>query len=434
MPTTSPASAKVNTTASAWSRLVQLTQTASKTLRTDAVKRPQRSESLPMKRQGPTSSERPAKIRRFTTQSVTNSSRQSSSLTSRQHSSLDPFHPDADCIEVCSCQEGDPCLPDGKCSLSRLNNSEPASPSPTPSTPKHAGLSSSWVARMKGQERVTRSTQKFVASSTYDGDAGTEVGEQDATTKMDAFSSRTPHELRDASDEETVEDQPVQQSTTGEGNPHVTQLDLGQGKQPAYTAGSPSRVTRGTRVSKPRRTLSGWRYKTAQDGKKMTIAAEAEESCTITTTGETTHTARHGLQESGQDALNRAPRLEPISRGSATDCEVTQLATPTSSQESTPAAQLSGAEDKEPALAPKSKRRLTLHGGSFETQHAAKKRKTPPKKKQAVQTTLSLAIGGSAGMRECKVCDTVYNPFHPEDIKLHAKRHAGVLKMRVASV
>lgn len=422
MPTTAPHSAKVNTAASAWSRLVRLTQTASKTSRTDAVKGPQRSESLPAKRLSPTSSERPVKLRRLTTQSVSSSSRQPSSLISQQRFSLDPFQPEADCIEVCPCQEGDPCLPDGKCSFSRLSNADPASASPTHSAPESADLHPSWAGRMKGQEEVSKGGQDVAAQSPDYWAAGAEIEAQDAVAKINTLSRRTPHVLRENTEEENLEDQSAQQPT-GDADKHMVQLEF-KGKQPAYTADSPPRVARATPVSKPRRIMSGARYRTDQDDDESNEQADTEELRTTTAIQGTPHTATPSLQEGSQDRLNRVSRREP---------QITQLATPTSSQESTPPALISGNEENELAPAPKTKRRLTLHGSSFETQHATKKRKTPPKRKQAVQTTLSLAIGGSAGMRECKVCDTVYNPFHPEDIKVHAKRHAGVLKLRIAS-
>lgn len=87
----------------------------------------------------------------------------------------------------------------------------------------------------------------------------------------------------------------------------------------------------------------------------------------------------------------------------------------------------------------KAKRRLTFQSASYDLagDSSGSERQLPPKKKpktqikkHIVQTTLALAIGGSTGMRECKVCDTVYNPFHPEDVKVHAKRHAGVMRLR----
>ena len=139
------------------------------------------------------------------------------------------------------------------------------------------------------------------------------------------------------------------------------------------------------------------------------------------------------LQDSDQNSLNKTPKSDrrhdnPIVRGDENQL-ITPSTSPTSGSETNPD------ENKDDEQIPqgmgpaaKVKRRLNLHSSSYAGQPSKKKRKTPPKKQVAVQTTLSLAIGGSAGMRECKVCDTVYNPFHPEDAKVHAKRHAVVLK------
>jgi len=41
-----------------------------------------------------------------------------------------------------------------------------------------------------------------------------------------------------------------------------------------------------------------------------------------------------------------------------------------------------------------------------------------------VQTTLNLST--KLPFKECKLCDTVYNPLHPADVKLHQVRHARV--------
>ncbi|KAG6360933.1 hypothetical protein INS49_012001 [Diaporthe citri] len=140
-----------------------------------------------------------------------------------------------------------------------------------------------------------------------------------------------------------------------------------------------------------------------------------------------------GLQEGDQNSVNKTPISKRHSSSPASTDESTQLATPSSSPTTKADTrandnQVDATKPHKVAAAPKTKRRLTLHGGSYERQTFHKKRKTQPKRKDGVQTTLSLAIGSSAGMRECKLCDTVYNPFHPEDVKVHAKRHAVVLK------
>ncbi|PHH62791.1 hypothetical protein CDD81_6683 [Ophiocordyceps australis] len=43
-----------------------------------------------------------------------------------------------------------------------------------------------------------------------------------------------------------------------------------------------------------------------------------------------------------------------------------------------------------------------------------------------VQTTLNLST--KAPFAECKVCDTVWNPLYPADVKYHSRRHTTVLR------
>ncbi|KAF5561212.1 hypothetical protein FPHYL_6291 [Fusarium phyllophilum] len=51
------------------------------------------------------------------------------------------------------------------------------------------------------------------------------------------------------------------------------------------------------------------------------------------------------------------------------------------------------------------------------------KAKTP-----TVQTTLNLS--SQAAFSECKVCNTVWNPLYPDDVKFHTKQHAAVLRAK----
>lgn len=144
-----------------------------------------------------------------------------------------------------------------------------------------------------------------------------------------------------------------------------------------------------------------------------------------------------GLQEGDQNSMNKTPISKRHSSSPASTDESIQLATPSSSPNTKSdtranVTQVDSAKTHITAPATKTKRRLTLHGSSYERQSSHKKRKTQPKRKDGVQTTLSLAIGSSAGMRECKLCDTVYNPFHPEDVKVHSKRHAVAVREREA--
>ncbi|KAL6897115.1 hypothetical protein GGI43DRAFT_410281 [Trichoderma evansii] len=53
---------------------------------------------------------------------------------------------------------------------------------------------------------------------------------------------------------------------------------------------------------------------------------------------------------------------------------------------------------------------------------------TKPKKKlsPSIQTTLN--ISAQAAFSECKVCNTVWNPLYPDDVKYHIKTHKAVLR------
>ncbi|CAJ0555265.1 Ff.00g053300.m01.CDS01 [Fusarium sp. VM40] len=49
-------------------------------------------------------------------------------------------------------------------------------------------------------------------------------------------------------------------------------------------------------------------------------------------------------------------------------------------------------------------------------------------KLSTVQTTLNLSA--QAAFSECKICNTVWNPLYPDDVKFHTKQHAAVLRAR----
>lgn len=46
----------------------------------------------------------------------------------------------------------------------------------------------------------------------------------------------------------------------------------------------------------------------------------------------------------------------------------------------------------------------------------------------AMQTTLN--ISSQAAFAECKVCDMVWNPLYPDDVKYHDKRHRALLRRK----
>ncbi|PNP40764.1 hypothetical protein TGAMA5MH_07204 [Trichoderma gamsii] len=52
------------------------------------------------------------------------------------------------------------------------------------------------------------------------------------------------------------------------------------------------------------------------------------------------------------------------------------------------------------------------------------KKNKPPS--AAVQTTLN--ISAQAAFSECKICNTVWNPLYPDDVKYHIKTHKAVLR------
>lgn len=63
-----------------------------------------------------------------------------------------------------------------------------------------------------------------------------------------------------------------------------------------------------------------------------------------------------------------------------------------------------------------------------ETSDAEKSKRSKAKPSPTIQTTLN--ISSQAAFSECKVCNTVWNPLHPEDVKFHKKQHAAVLRAK----
>lgn len=63
-----------------------------------------------------------------------------------------------------------------------------------------------------------------------------------------------------------------------------------------------------------------------------------------------------------------------------------------------------------------------------ETSDAERSKRSKARPSPTVQTTLN--ISSQAAFSECKVCNTVWNPLHPEDVKFHKKQHAAVLRTK----
>ena len=55
---------------------------------------------------------------------------------------------------------------------------------------------------------------------------------------------------------------------------------------------------------------------------------------------------------------------------------------------------------------------------------------TAKKKKKAPTVQMTLNISAQAAFAECKICDVVWNPLYPDDVKYHLKRHATVLRAK----
>lgn len=70
-------------------------------------------------------------------------------------------------------------------------------------------------------------------------------------------------------------------------------------------------------------------------------------------------------------------------------------------------------------------RKRRLGGSSSVAEPRRIKRKTASAE---VQTTLN--ISNQAAFSECKICDTVWNPLYPDDVKYHTKRHASHLRAK----
>ncbi|QPC79980.1 hypothetical protein HYE68_010732 [Fusarium pseudograminearum] len=83
-------------------------------------------------------------------------------------------------------------------------------------------------------------------------------------------------------------------------------------------------------------------------------------------------------------------------------------------------------EAKEESTTPASRESsLNRESGNSNDVKAGKKGKA---KSSAVQMTLNLS--SQAAFSECKVCNTVWNPLCPDDVKFHMKQHAAILRAK----
>lgn len=120
----------------------------------------------------------------------------------------------------------------------------------------------------------------------------------------------------------------------------------------------------------------------------------------------------------------RKPRLLRI--------RATSLAT----DESEDAVSLSGRDETDSNASSPDRKRKTLHDAGDNLLNQERREstssdarpgvRTRSKRSPTVQTTLN--ISSKAAFAECKVCDTVWNPLYPDDVKYHEKRHKSVVR------
>ncbi|KPM40260.1 hypothetical protein AK830_g6264 [Neonectria ditissima] len=88
-------------------------------------------------------------------------------------------------------------------------------------------------------------------------------------------------------------------------------------------------------------------------------------------------------------------------------------------------------QDEEPTQCrkyPRPRLQLRQLSPANEVQEEEKLKKPKAKPSPTVQTTLN--ISSRAAFSECKVCNTVWNPLHPEDVKFHKKQHAAIIRAK----
>ncbi|POR31594.1 Uncharacterized protein TPAR_08191 [Tolypocladium paradoxum] len=72
--------------------------------------------------------------------------------------------------------------------------------------------------------------------------------------------------------------------------------------------------------------------------------------------------------------------------------------------------------------------RLNQTKGGKSSDETRPSRTAKTKKAPTVQMTLNLSA--QAAFAECRVCDTVWNPLYPDDVRYHSKRHATVMRAK----
>ncbi|KAH8175070.1 zinc-finger of acetyl-transferase ESCO domain-containing protein [Sarocladium implicatum] len=95
------------------------------------------------------------------------------------------------------------------------------------------------------------------------------------------------------------------------------------------------------------------------------------------------------------------------------------------SEEAPPASEDTNEASKKPGAESEAKREPLEECATASNQQ---ERRVAQKKTAAPSVQMTLNISPQAAFSECKVCDTVWNPLYPDDVKYHQKRHAAVVR------
>ncbi|KAJ4387579.1 hypothetical protein N0V93_008174 [Gnomoniopsis smithogilvyi] len=443
---------KPNTASSAWTRLVQTTKSASKTSRHGDAKSPgarRQSPPVSINSMAELSRSRPVKRRRITgsrtPQSAAKSSRSLSSIAAVPGQDAGPTEalpgelaivpagPEQDHVavthtEVSLCSDGEKSWPNIGCSSTTPSKHKSTSTGAPLSSPTHADLRTFWGPRIEDRQ-VSRDNLSQIGDEA-------EIGEvEEGITARSAGNGKTLALKDDGSEHDIEEELPRQWpeklvlDNARSGVARWNMTDVIDKAAPKPTRRAPAESTRATsraatrhsdQSSSPRvgfRTRR--RYRLGRETRNADNRPEPN--------GQATITKNVSNKATDEEEKNSPARATPSGSATGLHEDLAQTSLNRSPEVATPILShtpTSASEKENAGPTRKAKRRLTLHDTKIQPQ----KKKCKAALKQSVQTTLALAIGGNPGMRECKVCDTVYNPLHPEDVKVHAKRHAGVMR------
>lgn len=451
LPVSASPHSKPNTTSSAWTRLVQTTKTASKTSRHGDAKPPVRKQFSAANTSSMAEASRPIKRRRITgplsRSALKSAPKLSPAASPRQVADHDQ---NLACIQVTqpapiaqSVRAGSehtqvypttgkgPLLQEGEYNLPPSSKRQSASLSVPSSPPTHADLRTFWgpCAEGKKPEKERALEEGHELKFEDAGREGTAAESAGNRRTLDLVCEGSGLDVEDELPRQLPEKALEHDETSRPAQQDISDIDDIVATMPTCSPSTddfqatsekavPPRAISSSLRSGPRiRRRVKFEHETGrldhgQEDIGQGSTAEEELNTAADSESKVPHASSStpipGLHERTTDSsINRGP--EPI-----------HLTTSTFSTSSLTDQKENAAPTRKP------KRRLTLHDTQHQHQQQPRKRKPAPK--QTVQTTLALAIGGSAGMRECKVCDTVYNPYHPEDVKVHAKRHAGVVR------